>query len=56
MLEDGGNLGGVSHANTYGGFLKWGYPQIIHLNGMFHYKSSILGTLIYGNLRMLCCV
>ena len=22
---------------TYGGFLKWGYPQIIHLNGMFHY-------------------
>ena len=21
----------------YGGFLKWGYPQIIHFNGIFHY-------------------
>ena len=26
-----------------GGFLKWGYPQIIHFNGMFHYKPTILG-------------
>ena len=26
-----------------GGFLKWWYPQIIHFNRVFHYKSSILG-------------
>ena len=24
-------------------FLKWWYPQIIHFNGIFHYKPSILG-------------
>jgi len=24
------------------GFLKWWYPQIIHFNGVFHYKPSIL--------------
>ena len=28
-----------------GGFLKWGYPQIIHLNRIFHDKPSILGYL-----------
>ena len=28
---------------AYGGFLKWGYPQIIHLNMIFHYKPTILG-------------
>ena len=27
----------------YGGLLKWGYPQIIHVNMIFHYKPSILG-------------
>ena len=27
----------------YGCFLKWWYPQIIHLNRVFHYKPSILG-------------
>ena len=27
----------------YGGFLKWGYPQLIHFNGTFHHKPSILG-------------
>ena len=26
-----------------GGLLKWGYLQIIHLNGIFHYKPSIFG-------------
>ena len=26
-----------------GGFLKWGYLQIIHFNRIFHYKPSILG-------------
>ena len=26
----------------YGGFLKWGYPQIIHLNRIFPSKPSIL--------------
>ena len=28
---------------TYGCFLKWWYPQIIHFNRVFHYKPSILG-------------
>ena len=27
----------------HGGFLEWGYPQIIHLNRIFHYKPSIWG-------------
>ena len=27
----------------YGCFQKWGYPQIIHFNKVFHYKPSILG-------------
>ena len=26
------------------GFLKWGYPQIIHFNRSFHYKPSIVGV------------
>ena len=26
-----------------GGFRKYGYPHIIHLNWIFHYKQSILG-------------
>ena len=30
---------------TYGGFLKWGYPQIILFNRMFYYKPSMLGYL-----------
>ena len=29
--------------NSYGCFLKWWYPQIIHFNRVFHYKPSILG-------------
>ena len=29
--------------NPDGGFLKWGYLQIIHFNRVFHYKPSILG-------------
>ena len=28
---------------SFGGFLKWGYPQIIYFNWIFHYKQSILG-------------
>ena len=28
---------------TYGCFLKWWYPQIIHFYGDFHHKPSILG-------------
>jgi hypothetical protein len=27
----------------YGGFLKRGYPRIIHFHGIFHYKPSIWG-------------
>ena len=29
----------------YGGFLKWGYPQIIHFNRVFPYKPTIFGYL-----------
>ena len=37
----------------YGGFLKEGYPQIIHFNGIFPYKpSSYWDTPIYGNPHM----
>ena len=32
----------AANIDSYGDFLKW-YPQIIHLNGMFPYKPSILG-------------
>ena len=28
---------------TFGGFLKWWHPQIIHFNRVFQYKPSILG-------------
>ena len=34
-------LGG--YPETYGGFLKCWYPQIIYFNMVFHYKPSILG-------------
>ena len=27
----------------YGGFLKWGYPQIIYFNGLFSHKPTIWG-------------
>ena len=27
----------------YGGVQKYGYPQVIHFNGIFHYQPSILG-------------
>ena len=33
----------------YGCFLKWWYPQIIHVNRVFHYKPSIFGV---GNTHM----
>ena len=41
-----------STAMPIGGFLKWGYPQIIHLSRMFHFfsPSSHWGAPIYGNL------
>ena len=32
----------------YGGFLKWEYPKIIHLNGIVHYFG---GTTIYAPLH-----
>ena len=35
----------ISTRHTYGGFLKWGYPQIIHFHGIFHFIPSILGYL-----------
>ena len=33
----------LTHVRVVGGFLKWGYLQIIHSNRIFHYKPSILG-------------
>ncbi len=38
----------------YGCFQKYGYPQIIHLNRVFHYKPSILGGFptIFGNTHI----
>ena len=33
----------VCLGGSYGGFLKWGYPQIIHFSRILHYKPSILG-------------
>ena len=35
----------LRRANTkqYGGFHKWGYPQIIHVNGIFPYEPTIWG-------------
>ena len=27
--------------HVHGGFLKWGYPQIIHFSRIIHYKPSI---------------
>ena len=44
----------------YGGFLKQGYPQIIHFNGIFHHKPTIFGgppcqeTSIYIYTSMSC--
>ena len=32
-----------------GGFLKYGYPQIIHFNRIVHYKGSILGIPHFKN-------
>ena len=36
-------MGLVPHKknDVYGGFLKWGYPQIIHFSGIFPYKPTI---------------
>ena len=40
--------------STYGGFHKWGYPQIIHFSGIFPNKNQpFLGTSIYGNLHII---
>ena len=41
---------------TYGGFLKWWYPQIIHFNRVFHYNYCInhpfWGTPVFGNTHI----
>ena len=34
--------------HNYGLFLKWGYPEIIHVNGIFYYKPSIVGYPLLG--------
>ena len=45
---------GSKMVKSYGGFLKWGYPQIIHFNRIFrfHCKPSILG---YIHVYILIC-
>ena len=44
----------------YGGFLKWGYPQIIHFNrtgfSIINYKPSIFGYPHWWNPPMFCHV
>ena len=40
---------GGDRCNTYGCFLKWWYPQIIHSNRVFRYKPSILGYPYFWN-------
>ena len=42
----------ITYNYIIGGFHTWGYPQIIHFNGISRYKPSILGTPIYGNLQL----
>ena len=32
---------------------SWSVPQIIHFDGIFHVKPSILGTPLYGNPDMI---
>ena len=39
-------------SGSYGGFLKYGYPQIIHFRRIIHCKLSISGTPILGNLHI----
>ena len=34
----------VRPSSRYGCFLKWWYPQIIHLNTVFHYNHPFWGT------------
>ena len=36
----------------FGGFLKCWYPQIIHFNRVFHYKTSNLGYPYFGNTHL----
>ena len=37
---------------TYGGFHKWGYPPIIHFNGISLRNQPFWGTPIWGNHHM----
>ena len=45
-------VGGTYQCKPHGCFLKLGYPQIIHLNRVFHHKSSILGYPHFRNPPM----
>ena len=33
----------VFHCSSFGGFHRWGYPSIFHINEMFPYKPTIIG-------------
>ena len=37
----------VDHG-TYGGFHKWGYPQIIHFSRIFQYKQYMFHLFVHG--------
>ena len=44
----------INYLEFIGGFLKWGYLQIIHFNRSFHCKpSSYWSTTILGNHHMI---
>ena len=50
---DASCLEGVLGMLAFGGFQKWGYPQVIHLNRIFPCKRSILGYPHIWKLRYL---
>ena len=49
-------LGGAIQIILCESFPKWGYPRVIHVNRMLHYKPSMLGKnhLWLGSLKADC--
>ena len=41
----------VSRVLPDGGFLKWGYPQVIHFRRFFHYKHYPFWIITWGTIR-----
>ena len=42
-MGDPRNVAMAFNTHRYGGFLKWGYLQVIYFDRSFHYKPSISG-------------